>query len=427
MMRPSICVSLLILITQATHAQSSALSANPTSLQNCQTDWLINTYFGPVGSQNYDSYWKSTGAPSCVYSQGYIPCEALNSSIAACGFEKTFQGCFCLAVAQSSCPSLCRHGSDASLFIRWILDHYCFGGTCTKPSPLNMSVEEYKAVWEDYDDLEISAHNNLLAWQWTVAYNSTGVSDTRPTYKCPTTKAQLGSFAIVNGVTLIASIIFGHRSVMKYLTCKMCGSRDSSAYSWLLSGVASAALSIGGNAINALLIKATPGFGNISVSNLILLWCARPRLSWIGALLAAVGAENAYYISLGASCTIAEGILQTMASFYIGRTAHWAVISGYLKKGHLGDIPGAHDAQIMYAGVLLWLITIYFALVSCFYVLYHALYSEKEVGQIGIIEYSIAFAIMMILPLAGQWLFWVGFIGLAGDRLVLLLAQMGTR
>ena len=32
----------------------------------------------------------------------------------------------------------------------------------------------------------------------------------------------------------------------------------------------------------------------------------------------------------------------------------------------------------------------------------------------------------MILPLVEQWLFWVGFIGLAGDRLVLLLAQTGT-
>ena len=447
-MKASNCLPLLILIIPTIHAQSSALSASPTLLQDCQTDLLFDNYFGPVAdnsSQSYDNYWKSTGAPSCVYSQDTIPCEALNSSIAACGFEANSQGCFCLAVAQNSCPSLCRHDSDASLFVRWILDRYCFGPnlttqeTCKNPSitpdssptlfqpPLNMSVEGYKTIWEDYDDLEISAHNNLFAWQWTVAYNSTDVSDARPTYKCPTTRAQLGSFAIVNGITLIASLVLGHRSVIKYLTCRMCGSRESSTSWWLLSGAASAALSIAGNAINALLIKGTPGFENISVSNLILLWCARPRLAWTGALLAAVGAENSYYTSLGASCTIAEGILQTMASFYIGRTAHWAVISGYLKGGHLGDIPGAHDAKIMYAGVLLWLITIAFAFIVWLVLLCYTTCSRKKEGQRTIVLFGVCFTITMILPLIGQWLFWVGFIGLSGDRLVSLLAQTDTR
>ena len=445
-MKSSNYLPLLVLITPAIHAQSSPLSAEPTVLQNCQTDLLFNNYFGPVAdniSQSYDNYWKSTGAPSCVYSPGTIPCETLNSSIAACGFEANSQGCFCLAVAQSSCPSLCRNGSDASLFVRWILDRYCFGPelateeTCKNPSltptsspnlfqpPLSMSAEEYKAVWKDYDDLEISAHNNLFAWQWTVAYNSTGLSDAPPTYKCPTTRAQLGSFAIVNGVTFIASLILGHRSVVKRITCRMCGSRESSAGWWLLGGAASAALSIAGNALNALLIKAKPGFENISVSSLVLLWCARPRLAWTGALLAAVGAENSYYTSLGASCTIAEGILQIMASLYIGKTAHWAVISGYLKQGHLSDIPGAHDAKIMYAGVILWLVTIAFAFGVMVILLCYTASSGKTDGQSAIISFGIWFTLSMILPLIGQWLFWVGFIGLAGDRLVLLHPQTG--
>ncbi len=446
-MKISSCMLLLILMTPAIHAQSSALSADPTLLQNCQTDLLFNNYFGPVAvniSQSFDNYWKSTGAPSCVYSQDTIPCEALNSTIAACGFEANSQGCFCLAVAQNSCPFLCRHDSDASRFLHWILNKYCFGPnlatqeTCKNPSitpksspslfqpPLNMSVEEYKTIWKDYDDLEISAHNNLFAWQWTVAYNSTGVSDAPPTYKCPTTRAQLGSFATVNGVTLIASLILGHRSVIKYLTCKMCGSKEESTSWWLLSGLASAGLSIGGNAVNAVLIKKTPGFESTSIGNLVLLWCARPRLAWTGALLAAVGAENSYYTSLGASCTIAEGILQTIASFYVGRTAHWAVISGYLKKGHLDDISGAHDAKIMYAGVLLWLITIAFAFIVWLVLLGYTTCSEKKEGPMDVVIFGVCFTITMILPLIGQWLFWVGFIGLAGDRLVLFLAPTGT-
>ena len=446
-MKMSSCILLLILMTPAIHAQSSALSANPTLLQNCQTDLLFNNYFGLVAdniSQSFDNYWESTGAPSCVYSQDNIPCEALNSAITPCGFEANSQGCFCLAVAQNPCPSLCRHDSDASRFLHWILNKYCFGPnlatqeTCKNSSitpksspslfqpPLNVSVEEYKTIWKDYDDLETSAHNNLFAWQWTVAYNPSGVSDAPPTYKCPTTRAQLGSFATVNGVTLVASLILGHRSVIKSLTCKMCGSRESSTNWWFLSGAASAGLSIGGNAINAVLIKYTPGFENISIGNLVLLWCARPRLAWTGALLAAVGSENSYYTSLGASCTIAEGILQTIASFYIGRTAHWAVISGYLKKGHLDDILGAHDAKIMYAGVLLWLLTIALAFIVWLVLLGYTTCSEKEKGSRDVVIFGVCFTITMILPIVGQWLFWVGFIGLAGDRLVLFLARTGT-
>lgn len=451
-MKASSYLPQLVLIVPVIRAQE------PTLLQNCQTDILFNNYFGQLAdyvsqshgihyyniSQSYYSYWKSTGAPSCLYRQGTTPCEALNSSITACGFEANAQGCFCLAVAQNPCPSLCRNGSDASLFVRWILNRYCFGPklatveTCKNPyatptlspnlfqPPLDMSVEEYKVIWKDYNDIEISAHNNLLAWQWTVAYNSSGLLDARPKYKCPTIRAQLGSFAIVNAVTLFASLILGHRLVVKYITCRMCGSRESSTYWWLLSGAASAALSIGGNALNALLIKNTPGFENISVSNLLLLWCARPRLAWTGALLAAYGAEKSYYTSLGASCTIAEGILQTMASFYIGRTAHWAAISGYLKKGHLGDIPGAHYAKIMYVGVLLWLITIAFVVLDWFLFLLYTTCSEKRDDHREVIESGRAFVLYMIAPLIGQWLFWVGFIGLAGDRLVLFHAQIRT-
>ena len=428
----------LSLLIPTLSAQSIALSGSPTLLQNCQTDLLFTNYFGHVSddiSQSFDDYWKSTGAPKCVYSHDYIPCEALNSSISTCGLEANPQGCFCRAVAETPCPSLCRHNSDASLFVRWILDKYCFGpnltteATCKSPSrtpdsspssfqsPLNVTVEEYKSMWVDYEDLETSAHNSLFAWQWTVEYNSTGIPDVTTTYKCPTKLAQLGSFAIVNAVTLIASLILGHRSVVKWLTCAMCGSKESSTSWWWLSGAASAALSIGGNAINANLIKHTLGFHGISTSDLVLLWCARPRLAWTGALLAAVGAENSYYTSLGASCTIAEGILQTMASFYIGRTAHWAAILGYLRIGHLDGIPGAHDAKMMYAGVLLWLITIAFALVVWLFLVCYTWCSSKKEGSNDVIIFGVCFTITMILPLIGQWLFWAGFIGLAGDRL----------
>lgn len=426
----------IVSAVQTITAQRNAASSSLAQLQNCKTDLLFADYFDANEETDIaasESYWRSTGAPKCAYHQGQIGCEALYTNLSACSFSATPQGCFCLNVADISCPDLCRHNSDPSSYTRWILEHYCFGPqltaaeTCNNPaiqpktqpdafqSPLNMTVEAYKSFWIDYDDLQLASHNSLFAWQWEVKYDPAGLPNATATYKCPTKAGQLGSFVVVNIITVLASFVFGHRQVLKWLTCKMLGGMDSSTKRWFLSGAISAGLSMGANAINAKLIKQTPGFGSISVTQLVLLWCARPRLSWLGGLLAIIGEDKMNYTALGASCTIAEGILQAVACFYMGRTAHWGVMLGYLKGGHLDDIPGAHDAKLMYAGSLLWLITIAFVFLPWGFLVWP---SSEEKNEYASSVLGIIFCCCMIVPLIGQWLFWAGFIGLAGDRYV---------
>lgn len=120
-----------------------------------------------------------------------------------------------------------------------------------------MTIEAYISFWIDYDDLQLASHNSLFAWQWEVKYDPAGLPNATATYKCPTKVGQLGSFVVVNIVTVLASFIFGNRQVLKRLTCKMLGSMDSSTKRWFLSGAISAGLSIGSNTINAKLIKQT--------------------------------------------------------------------------------------------------------------------------------------------------------------------------
>ena len=121
------------------------------------------------------------------------------------------------------------------------------------------------------------------------------------------------------------------------------------------------------------------------------------------------------YTALEASCTIAEGILQAVACFYMGRTAHWGVMLGYLKEAHLDGIPGAHDAKLMYAGSLRWLITIAFVFLPWSFLVWPNS-GEKNADDSSV--FGIMFCCGMIVPLIGQWLFWAGFISLAGDRYV---------
>ena len=426
----------LVSIIPTILTRSTRSSDSPTSLQDCNTDLLFPSYLGHSDESNlqsFDDYWKSTGAPKCTYDFGVIGCEALNSSLAQCKTADNPQGCFCLVVANIPCPSLCRHNSDPPQYLRWILEHYCFGPnlatteTCKNSNlqpkdnpdafqpPLTITKDAFKTLWKDYDSLTLASHNSLFAWNWQVVYNPTGIANATEPCKCPTKTAQLGSFAIVNVITVLASIILGHRRVVKYLTCKLFGNREDSTSWWVLSGGLSAGASIGANAINATLIKHTLGFGHVSTVSLVLLWCARPRLAWLGALLGMVGTDKNYYTSLAASCSIAEGILQGIASFYMGRPAHWGVMLGYLHKGHLEGIPGAHDAAMMYAGALLWLVTVGFMFIGwALFTGYSMFASSKNAKDSWI--FGIIFSITMVLPLIGQWLFWAGFIGLAGDR-----------
>ena len=128
-----------------------------------------------------------------------------------------------------------------------------------------------------------------------------------------------------------------------------------------------------------------------------------------------IGKDKNYYTSLGASSTIAEGILQIIASAYMGRTAHWADMLDYYPRGHLHGIPGGHDAAMMYAGALLWLVFV--VLMFFVWILFtgFTLFSPDDAPDHAF-GWGIAFCLTMAVPLIGQWLFWAGFIGLAGDR-----------
>lgn len=55
------------------------------------------------------------------------------------------------------------------------------------------------------------------------------------------------------------------------------------------------------NLINALLVRNTPGFENVPVGALVLLWSTRPRIAWVATALIAVEKEKSMYLSLGAS------------------------------------------------------------------------------------------------------------------------------
>ncbi|KAI4163153.1 MAG: hypothetical protein LQ342_003281 [Letrouitia transgressa] len=68
------------------------------------------------------------------------------------------------------------------------------------------------------------------------------------------------------------------------------------------------------------------------------------------------------YFSVVASTLTAEVVLQLLGSVYMGRVTNYGRIQHFYRAGHLAKAPHSTSAQIMYAGSLLWLTCIVFAI-----------------------------------------------------------------
>lgn len=130
--------------------------------------------------------------------------------------------------------------------------------------------------WKEYGELRLLADEALLPWKWTVAYNaSLDERVPRPSPpKCPGKSSKLGSFAAINIVVFLFTIILGRRTLLQKISCGFLGKNGTPA--WPLTAFLSAFLFLMGNLINAAIIHDTPGYSGTPKGELMLLWCTRP-------------------------------------------------------------------------------------------------------------------------------------------------------
>ncbi|KAH7135653.1 hypothetical protein B0J11DRAFT_166016 [Dendryphion nanum] len=324
-------------------------------------------------------------------------------------------------------------------------------------------------------------------WNWTIESTDPAV------YKCPTVSSLLGTFAAVNGVVSVLAVIFGHRWVVKKLTCGWCGKRGSKSwkYLWILP----VGLQLAANACIALLIKRSAGYsGDFKVSELMLFLVARPRLSWIilggfafksqktkktdsgkseyaptpnpnqylttpqtpyapwqsAQSFQSYGSQTALnprsteyqnvpledsdlelerghgYLSgmrdfpwWSAFMTqfIAEFILQIITLYIMGRTAHFATQKGYYKIYVKSYWTIPVPARMMYSGALYYLVAGSLFLILAFLFILYTLFSSriKAFGKANSVIIFMTLLFLLISTWMGSWIFWVGFVKLAGN------------
>ena len=114
---------------------------------------------------------------------------------------------------------------------------------------------------------------------------------------------------------------------------------------------------------------------------------------------------------------IAEFVLQIMALYVMGRTAHYGAARNYYKIyiSTYWDIPSA--ARMMYSGALYYLVAGSLFLIFAFFFIVYQMFSSKvkTLGKGNTVAIVIALWFLLISTWLGSWLFWAGFVKLAGD------------
>ena len=249
-----------------------------------------------------------------------------------------------------TCNSSCKLWWERSDYLTW-MDNSC------------SSSDGWNGLPEDWQDLLEVQPSELLPWQWQIRQDATVTATSGNVRHCPSAGAKLGAFAAVNIAMAVLTPILGRRDVVQKLSLGRLGHQGSKL--WLLTGPLSALLHISSNAIAATLIKHTPGYSKIDVGNLILLWCTRPRIAWLVIVLIPWGAKDHIYFSVAASTLVAEVAMQIIGSVYMGLATQYARKQKFYRIGMLTSVPRGKDALVMYAGSLLWLTVIAFAILAC--------------------------------------------------------------
>jgi hypothetical protein len=149
----------------------------------------------------------------------------------------------------------------------------------------------------------------------------------------------------------------------------------------MIMGPVMAALQTFANGINALVIQATPGYENVSIKTLMMLWYSRPRLAWLIVGMVAFQADEAMYLSCAATTLTAEIILQLLSAYTMGSAANYARAQKFYTNAN-GNLaaPRGSDAMLMYGGALTWLIVVAFSLTAVGKSVWDV---NFQIGQIG--------------------------------------------
>ena len=320
-------------------------TCGPKSLPADWTNGLQTTTFDYIPTEN----WRW---PGCVATMprrviGLVDqcttdaCEL--DSEGYCNIKRAVdRACFCRSISYDSCKGSC-HVFEARIdFVEWLHD------SCGM-------VAGWRGLPKNWRQLAAPTSTELIPWRWNVKPSkepNPGHRHSRSSSTCASTEGKLGSVFLINSATLIAGL---------YIQSFRC--HYPHPRSWLVSGLAIAALQFSANWISAALVQATAGYETISIVQLTLLWSSMPRLTWSTVLLVIFRPFRRTALHTIASCLFAEAILQAPSASIMMQTINYGREHSFYSQG-MARLEAAPAAQYMYLGAAMWLVIIVVTSVS---------------------------------------------------------------
>lgn len=322
-----------------------------TSLPDKWTDILKTTEFAFISIEDW--HW-----PMCVADMPKQVIELTDQCATdACGLDSSGyckvkravdRACFCRDINYDSCGGACQIFETRIDYIKWLHD-------------LCGNVQDWHGLPDNWRQLAAPTPLDMIPWRWTIKLSNdsniayiTRLGSIRAAETCASNEWKLGSFALVNIATFLAAFLSQRTSIHRIARGFLWHPHP---WCWVFKGALIAALQLLANWFNMFLVQKTPGYEDVPVIQLMLLWCSMPRLAWLTILLIGVQPFEAMNFPAAASSLFAEMILQFLSSYYMIMTVNY----GREHNFYLGSLEGAERgrlAEIMYAGALMWLIII---------------------------------------------------------------------
>ncbi|KAI3011252.1 hypothetical protein CBS147482_4592 [Aspergillus niger] len=321
-----------------------------TSLPDNWADTLITTQFAFIAIEDWR--WPKCVADMPKQVTGLTDqCATDACELDSSGYCQVTRAvdreCFCHKISYDSCEGSCQIFETRIDYIKWLHD-------------LCGNVQDWHGLPDNWRQLSAPTLIDMIPWQWALKPSNapdipiTPHGDAKATVACPSNQWKLGSFAIVNIATFCALLLCQKKHMLR---SRNIHSEHSQPLDWAFKGIILATVQIFASWLNFVLVQHTPGYEEVPIFQLILLWCSMPRLSWLAMLLLGLQHFGPKSLSVAASLLFAEILLQILSAYYLLITIN----SGRQHNFYFNITEIWLPARIMYAGALMWLIIVLIA------------------------------------------------------------------
>lgn len=255
------------------------------------------------------------------------------------------RSCFCNAINYDSCNNSCHIFESRIDYIQWLR------GLCG-------NVNGWHGLPEDWRKLAAPMISDLVPFPW--------VNRSQGLTRSPQSSSllKLAGLILLNVTPFLAILLSEHlwkwystdayQSGVSQSTAPLEQDNNITHHKFIIR-FSIAAVNTLATFLSIIITQSTPGFQEIPLYQLVLLWCSIPRLSWLASIFTLVKRPEIDTEAISTTIVI-EWIYQVFASLTMLQAVQYGSAHGFY-IGNMKKLDGYTPAKTMYVGALLWVIS----------------------------------------------------------------------